>query len=122
MDKEFKESSCSCNKCKDMCKTAPCLGTPKDISILYLAGLGEKLSGTIWMPGAILGICEPIKMIQPKFENGKCVFLNENDLCELHDLGLKPTEGKMTLHSDNPIEDLRETITYQVAMTWKDIL
>jgi hypothetical protein len=36
-------------------------------------------------------------MIQPKFdeERKQCMFLTENNLCELHTLNLKPTEGRL---------------------------
>ena len=59
-------------------------------------------------------------MIQAqKLEKG-CIFF-ENGLCQLHDLGLKPTEGKLSHHTiklDN--YQFNKSISWQVAKTWID--
>lgn len=55
---------CTCDKCKNMCEV-PCIGTPKDIEAIIDAGYADRLKETMWPDG----------------------------LCELHDRGLKPTEG-----------------------------
>ncbi len=117
-----KENSCNCDICKNMCKTVPCLGTPKDISLIFLAGLGNKLTKTGWAVGLIAGTHDHIiNMIQPKFENGRCAFLNEKDLCQLHDLNLKPTEGKLSNHNNDVVEKLEETVNFQIANMWDEI-
>ena len=99
--KNIKETSCSCDKCKNMCRTAPCLGTPEDIIKICEAGFQGKIALTGWATGLVMGVYhKPITMLQAKFENGKCSFLDDNDLCILHDLGLKPTEGKLAHHNE----------------------
>lgn len=45
--------------------------------------------------------------------NGGCTFHGKDGLCELHDKGLKPTEGKRTRH-DIKNEEIHEA----VATTW----
>lgn len=87
---------CSCNKCKAMCKTAPCMGTPSEMIKLIEAGFVDKLQLTIDFACMRYGL-GPVEMIMPLFneEKQRCTFLNENDLCMLHDLKLKPSEGRL---------------------------
>ena len=93
-----KPTSCNCKECKSQCHT-PCLGTPEDILKLIEAGYEDRLSPTLWAVGMLMGLTDkPIKMIQARQEdNGWCTFYH-NGLCELHDLGLKPTEGRLSHH------------------------
>lgn len=121
---QLKPNSCSCNKCKNMCKTCPCLGTPEDIYKLVVSGYGNRLSRTTYVTGMIMGaIDRPISMVQPLFdeEKNQCTFLNSDGLCELHDLGLKPTEGKLVSCTPEVVSDFKETINFKVASTWLDI-
>lgn len=46
-----------------------------------------------------------------------CVFL-ENDLCLLHDSGLKPVEGKLAIHTDQVIKKGQFPVWAFVAATW----
>jgi len=118
------ESVCSCETCKNMCRRQPCIGTPDDIVKIIEKGYGDKLSLSYWCTGLVKGVVDkPIKMLQPTaLANGHCAFLDKEGLCTLHNLGLKPTEGKIAHHSDSlrANEDFKETINYQVAMTWVD--
>lgn len=114
-----KPSSCKCKKCQQQCRT-PCLGTPEDIIKLIDAGYEDRLSLTEWWAGVIMGLCDaPLQMIQATIEeNGYCTFFN-NGLCELHDKGLKPTEGKLSHHSlsiDN--FNPKKSISWLVAQEW----
>jgi|688.fasta_scaffold355883_3 hypothetical protein len=115
------ENECSCDVCKNMCKTTPCLGTPEDISKIMLAGYGDKLAMTNWGTGMVVGTNDTfVEMIQPCMTPSGCAYLDEKGLCTLHDLGLKPTEGKLANHSEKPVNDFKETINYKVAMSWVD--
>lgn len=86
------EQPCTCDKCKNMCKV-PCIGTPKDIEAIIDAGYADRLKETMWMVGYLAVKEKPIAMIQPTEKDGWCVFRRPDGLCELHDRGLKPTEG-----------------------------
>lgn len=94
---KVKATTCSCDKCVNMCKTAVCTGTPLDIARLILAGHTDKLDSTLWRAGRKYGYNGSIDMIQLHFDEEKkqCCMLDENNLCTLHASGLKPIEGKM---------------------------
>ena len=116
-----KPMSCQCEKCQSQCKT-PCLGTPEDILKLVKAGYGDRLAPTEWWPGVIMGVCkEPVYMIQAiQEENGYCTFFHDGK-CELHNLGLKPTESKLSHHSvrvDNFVP--KKSLSWLVAKEWLD--
>jgi hypothetical protein len=113
------ENSCSCNTCKNMCKKTPCIGTPEDIARIIANGQVSQLSLTLWGAGIPFGI-SPVEMVQPKFDYGKrqCSFLTEDELCQLHNIGLKPTEGKLADHTPLQRSTFKESTTYQVASTW----
>ena len=117
----YTENECSCPACQKMCKTSPCLGTPADILNIIMAGHGKGLSRTSWATGVVVGVHDSVvDMIQPRMEDHGCAFLDCNNLCTLHDLGLKPTEGKMAHHAEKMHDSFKDTINYQVAMTWID--
>ena len=114
-----KPTVCNCERCKAQCHT-PCLGTPEDINKLIEAGYQDRLAPTLWAAGMIMGLIDhPIKMLQPKQEdNGWCTFYNDG-LCELHDKGLKPTEGRLSHHSiriDNIVP--QKSLSWLVAKEW----
>lgn len=116
--------SCNCEKCKQMCQRTPCLGTPHDILALIEAGYIDKLAYTEWAAGIVLGhISRPIPMVQIKSINniqhdGCCIFYHDGK-CELHENGLKPTEGKLSHHEVSVMELHKEyNLTYQVAIEW----
>lgn len=114
-----KPTACKCAICKEQCRT-PCLGTPEDILRLIKAGYGNRLKLTQWCVGMLVGkIPYPITMIQAQLEdNGYCTFFHDG-LCELHDLGLKPTEGKLSSHilsKDN--FQFSKSLSWNVAKEW----
>lgn len=115
-----KPTCCQCAKCQSQCHT-PCLGTPEDIVKLIEAGYKDRLSPTEWAVGMIMGVCsEPVYMIQANIENGYCTFFRDGK-CELHDKGLKPTEGKLSHHSikiDN--FNLKKSLSWLIAKEWLD--
>ena len=112
---------CKCQKCKQQCKT-PCLGTPEDILRLIKAGYKERLAITHWWVGIARGKLDfPVIMIQARQEeNGYCTFFHDG-LCELHDLGLKPTEGRLSHHSITK-ENFKfgKSLSRYVAKEWMD--
>ena len=113
---------CKCQKCKQQCKT-PCLGTPEDILRLIKAGYKERLAMTHWWVGIARGKLDfPVIMIQARQEeNGYCTFFHDG-LCELHDLGLKPTEGRLSHHSITK-ENFKfgKSLSWNVAKEWMDM-
>ena len=115
-----KPTVCSCERCKNQCRT-PCLGTPEDIAKLIDAGYKDRLAPTEWWAGAVIGITKgPVMMIQAMVDkNGWCTFRCPDGLCELHDKGLKPTEGRLSHHTialDN--FDPRRSLSWLVAKEW----
>ena len=56
-------------------------------------------------------------MIQAEKTDPGCAFLNDQNLCSLHDAGLKPTEGKFASHSPN---QNGKSLTLEIAKTWID--
>lgn len=114
------EQPCSCDKCKNMCEV-PCIGTPKDIEAIIDAGYADRLKETKWMTGFRLAREKPIDMIQPAEENGWCVFRRPDGLCELHDRGLKPTEGVLAsckvVEEDN-VPTYETSVLRAVAHEW----
>lgn len=106
-----KPSMCSCVKCKAMCKTAPCFGTPIDIQQLIAAGYKDQLIVTGWIDeewDVLWPVVAPLAT-----ENG-CIFLTPDNLCKLHTLNLKPTEG-IYAHHDNPYGN---KLRRNVCFTW----
>ena len=115
-----KPSHCLCELCKAQCHM-PCLGTPQDMLKLVEAGYGKRLAYTEWAAGIVMGCTDKvIPMVQAKVENDWCTFYHDG-LCELHDKGLKPTEGKLSHHTirmDNWTK--KKSISWNVAKEWMD--
>lgn len=115
-----KPSQCKCKLCQQQCHT-PCLGTPQDILRLAKAGYADRLALSEWAAGILLGCTDHIiQMIQPISEGDHCTFFHDG-LCELHDKGLKPTEGRLSHHSmqlDN--WNPKKSTSYNVAKEWED--
>lgn len=114
-----KPSECKCQACKNQCRT-PCLGTPQDILKLIEAGYIENLKPTYWCVGLVLGKLDySIAMVQAiQTDQGWCIFHKEG-LCQLHNLGLKPTEGRLSHHeikSENYV--FSKGLAYNVAKEW----
>lgn len=116
-----KPSACKCRACRNQCRT-PCLGTPDDILHLIEAGHQDKLAVTYWCVGMFLGrLNYPIVMVQAvTTAEGWCIF-HHDGLCELHDKGLKPTEGRLSHHSPS-LENysFSKSLAYNVAKEWLD--
>lgn len=105
--------SCKCQLCKSQCMQ-PCKGTPEDIKKLIDAGYGDRL-----MQVNVFGI----DIITPKYDEDKksCTFFT-NGLCELHDLELKPTEGKLSHHSTSLMNfNPKKSLTVAVLKEWAPV-
>ena len=113
-----KPVQCKCSLCKQQCHT-PCLGTPQDILRLIEAGYKDRLVATEWCVGIIMGVTNmAVSMIQSKQEGEWCTFYKDG-LCELHEAGLKPTEGRLSHHSIR-IDNFKpsKSIAWNVAKEW----
>lgn len=115
-----KPVQCKCQKCKEQCRT-PCLGTPDDILRLIRAGYRDRLAQTAWCVGMALGrIKFPVPMVQAIQTQSGCVFFKDG-LCELHESGLKPTEGKLSHHSIKQENyKFSKMLSWNVAKEWLD--
>ncbi|WP_353656150.1 hypothetical protein [Bacteroides acidifaciens] len=90
---------------------------------LIEAGYGSRLASTAWAAGIIMGVTDrPVEMIQAiQEDNGFCTFFHDGK-CELHDLGLKPTEGRLSHHSikiDN--FNPKKSLSWLIAKEWRDL-
>lgn len=113
-----KPVECRCPECRAQCRT-PCLGTPEDILHILKAGYKDRLAPTLWGVGMLLGrMTYPVPMVQARQVNGYCIFFKDG-LCELHGVGLKPTEGRLSHHTITK-ENLKfgRSLSWNVAREW----
>ena len=104
------EVGCTCKKCVESCKTYACLPTPQEAEALIAAGYGDRMMldtrpsdsepkiRILTLLPAMKGFERRISPMQ--LGASDCVFL-KNERCILHDLGLKPFEGRFQQH-DTP--------------------
>lgn len=90
------ESRCSCDRCVTMCETRPCLPTPEEATRLDPAKTMRVNFGPITVTSPAMVGKEGQEV--DGYALGRCVHLHDG-LCELHRLGLKPTEGRLAHHS-----------------------
>lgn len=112
-------TECDCDKCSRMC-TAPCCGTIEDMQNLIDAGYGNRLMLDDWPDDNDI-----IKPAMKGHEGGKapwdvrteegCTFWKDGK-CELHQSGLKPTQGKLA-HHDNDYFQLKEIENF-ISDSW----
>lgn len=116
-------NECSCPKCQAMCRT-PCIGTPDDMVKIAKAGFSDRLSVSGWAVGVLAGTHDSVvSIIAPTYDEEKksCTFFS-NGLCELHDLGLKPTEGRYATCKPtvvNTREEMFNTPLYKCISEWE---
>lgn len=123
---QLPETVCACEKCVAICLKRPCWGLPSEIRKLFEAGYGFRLMQDYWAR-----VVEPdISIISPAmvgyegkrapfWPDGRCTFLTEDNLCELHVPGLKPIEGRLAYHTDE--KKAEPNIHKMVAMEWKSL-
>lgn len=121
------EYACSCTACKEMCERTPCLGTPEEMLAIKNAGFGDKL--------VIMRYYDTYMLSPDSFEtrdrynhrsiSGRCRFLTPQRLCQLHDLGLKPIEGRAAIHEGGEVPHDKAFISDQsmfregLARSWE---
>lgn len=118
-------NNCDCTICRDMCKS-PCIPTPKDVKKLIDAGFKSQLALTYWGVGMLLGTHKKlILIIAPEYdENRKICTFNVDGLCSLHNLNLKPLEGKLAHHSDLParnLDEVKEKPLFKIISQWEKL-
>lgn len=101
---------CQCEECRGYC-TRPCWPTPFEANKLLDEGYADRLMldwGTDGKGGTNIAIlCGALKghegQVAPylPMSPAGCTFFVEG-LCQLHDLRLKPIEGRASHHSDSP--------------------
>lgn len=96
----YKDSeSCQCKECQEMCDR-PCWPTPSEAKALIEAGYRNRLMMDYWARrGGDIEIVSPaLKGYEGKYApfwpSGSCTFFKDG-LCELHNLNLKPMEGRV---------------------------
>lgn len=132
--KDISTITCTgCSKGISMCKTFPCRGTPEEIQKLIDAGYVDKLQIDYWIgnpDSTITGnpfpkdvfYLRPAVLGQEKTKagfsrkRGNCTFLTTEEKCGLHDLGLKPTEGKISCCKDNTLPT--QELNHMIIHTW----
>jgi len=105
-----------------MCER-PCWGTPEEIKKIIEAGFSHKLMVDWWensFSGNLYLLCGAIigheKSYAPYTPFGRCAFLTDDNLCEIHNL--KPSEGKFSDCSNSDKFDWKE-FRYQLAIEWQ---
>lgn len=114
----LKETECSCKQCRAMCKR-PCFGTPEDIQKIIDAGFGDRLmldhhcgldpdNDVSLLCPALKGSESKNAPYVPSSEKG-CTFWKYGK-CELHNLKLKPLQGRIAIHDGiDEFEDGKST-------------
>jgi len=127
MDSKFTPISCACDKCKSMCSTSVCVPTPKEARELIRLGYASRLgvykcspiddSSSFIAPATVGREGEVLN----KTTSGPCTF-HKDGLCELHDKGLKPFEGRIA-HHDRPWLEVRlQALKHWRGKTYQSVL
>lgn len=122
MEYPYSEYECNCNVCVSFCYHRPCWGTVEEMKKIIDAGYGNKLMQDYWSSEGekedILIIVPAVKGFEqtcaPFFPTGKCAFLNNDNLCILHDKKLKPIEGRITYH----VKQLKDNFHEELIKEW----
>lgn len=102
----LRATACRCTHCVGACASGvPCTGTPADMAAICRAGhAGRLMLERLVTPGGhVIYYLRPAiahhegKEAPRYLVPGRCAFLGPTDLCTLHTVGLKPTEGRLAL-------------------------
>lgn len=111
--------SCTCSHCVSACKHIPGIFHPVEALRAIRSGYADDLM-TVWVHDdnrsyklrqqwrVIMPITaptadmrrdgfDPRRRLEPWEANGRCIFLNVDDRCEIHDSGFKPVECRHAL-------------------------
>jgi Fe-S-cluster containining protein len=87
---KFNRTTCACAECRACCKRQPGPLIPGDFERIaeHLGETRDEAKKHFWAsPGAVVhdrtGI-RRIGTITPRMQDGRCVFLDENDNCRIH--------------------------------------
>lgn len=119
----------ACPVCVEMCQRKPCWPTPIEALALIQAGYGDKLMVERWNGSRYDDANADIMLLSPavyRFEGdptgrwrlGRCTFLTPEGKCSLHDLGLKPVEGRLAQCGEIDTEGEEPSHHELVAATW----
>lgn len=113
-------SECRCQLCQKQCATTSCLGTPDDVQKLIDAGFARDLEKFVFISPYAGNERIHMYRIKNNPDGSGCSFF-KNRLCELHDAGLKPTEGVLANHK-RKASDVKpgggNSVALLVARTW----
>lgn len=132
------ENVCACEKCNAMCDKRACWPTPEEAVAIIDAGYGDQLMLDWWNGDHFDEAYDRILILCPgetgsvgqrsdreywmffQSGGGPC-SMHRDDLCFLHDLGLKPLEGRYSRHGlptdeDSPYMKLHEAM----AESWNN--
>ena len=115
-----------CKKGVQMCKSHPCATSFEEAETLIALGLQDKLMLDWWEKDDFTVdfyflSCANIsreKKIATQERFGQCVFLIEDNRCELHKIGVKPIEGQSACceKPESSVIELHE----DVSRTWNN--
>lgn len=116
--------ACSCETCQDMCRRRPCWPLPNEARKLIEMGYAKRLMFDWWgtsLEEEDIAIISPAIVGRegqqaPFFPYGRCTFLTDEGLCELHDSGAKPAEGRLALCTQS-VDD-GASLHEEVALAW----
>lgn len=115
-------TQCDCERCSIMCQ-GPCCGTPQDVLKLIESGYAHRLMLDDWPDASFIPIA--IKPALKGHEGEKapwdvqsyegCTFWIDGK-CELHNLDLKPIQGRLAHHDNTKEQD--EVIGQLIKDAW----
>lgn len=131
--------TCTCDTCKGMCEHRPCWPTPDGAEALIEAGYAERLmldkyidldySQSEWGESYFIGVlCPASEGHEGRDAPGTfwgdykgCVFHTGEGLCELHDAGLKPLEGRIARCTDSMSEEVEAAHLHEYRAARRNI-
>jgi len=131
------EASCSCDKCKAICLN-PGWFSPSDALAAMEAGLSSKMMLDYYIDSPMVYILAPASegcagtrapntdelslgvgifaRLLGLENKGRCVFLNEDELCNLHDTAYKPAQCRANFGCTKTEKDLSND---DMAAMWR---
>lgn len=90
----FTRTKCACERCVQCCKRQPGPLAPGDFERIqkHLGATDEEMRQLFWAsPGCLVkslrtGRTLRVGTITPRYRKGRCVFLDENDRCKIHEV------------------------------------